>query len=114
MGSFINAHCNNCGYQSEDMQYGLGFGYGEDGTFYELAYCDHCGKVESVEVTDEDPQCSTCNRVMPFYVEALNDPKQREEYDAIFEDDLEQQKKLLHCPKCKKESLELHNAGLWD
>jgi hypothetical protein len=110
MGQLIQPSCS-CGYQAPVMKQGLGDSFIETGIYYEPAYCDHCGIVESHDGRETDPTCSRCLGSMVFYKEGMALEKSS---TGLPDCNYLEKKKYWHCPACSEETLEFMFSGLWD
>jgi hypothetical protein len=110
MGQLIQPSCS-CGYQAPVMQQGFGDSFIETGIYYEPAYCDHCGIVDSRDARETNPTCSHCLGAMVFYKEGITLAKSS---TGLPDSNYLEKKKYWHCPACREKKLEFVFVGLWD
>lgn len=104
MGQLIQAHCN-CGFMTGELFVGTGFRSSRSGIVYELAYCDDCKNVQSINCR-EGTTCETCERGLRLYGNAfLKNLKRGANYSSD---------ETYHCPSCKEENLIFVWTGVWD
>ena len=110
MGQLLQATCL-CGYKSGQLMYGIGFSSMEDGTNYEMCYCDNCGIVESRD-RRSTPVCSSCQMEIRYYRKKISQ-KDSDDVDGV-ESNYWEEKLYWHCPACKQNLLSFQFIGLWD
>ncbi|WP_026462786.1 hypothetical protein [Adhaeribacter aquaticus] len=99
--------------KTNQIYQGIGFKYFETGKIIEPAFCDSCGLVSGRDKNKISTRCSKCRKKMKFYKEGI-EGGEIERMFSIPTDEYLQSKKYWHCPKCKKETLELEFIGCWD
>lgn len=107
MGDLVKAACE-CGYEKEELLMGAGFSSMETGKVFTVAYCHHCGNVQSVDHEDEPPPCETCHQQLVYYDVDFDRLSSRFEHS----ENAEMQK--WYCPACKTNRLHFECMGLWD
>ena len=85
---------------------GPGFDSIEKGNYYRPAYCDHCENVKTVGSEIENPRCPTCRRLMGLYEGRPESP------DAL--SSIDYTGTAQYCPRCKSNSLQFEDIGMWD
>ena len=113
MGYLLLANCK-CGYKSKTLQQGVGFNYSEDGSYYEVAYCDGCKRVQDADSSQVGASCKRCKAPLRFYKEDIEMTETSTNDFGFPNTDYLEQKEYWHCPKCKQETLTFSSAGLWD
>ncbi len=107
----LQAACS-CGYTSGSLMYGIGFAYFETGSYWELAYCDQCSVVKTVD-GKKKKVCGKCKNQLQVYKKkgASIDEDSMPHLPACdeFEDG-----QSYHCPRCKEEKLIFQSCGCWD